>query len=738
MKFSFPSLTTLTILTTLTLLFAFPKPAQAETYQPIPSFTKDQDISLTFDFSKETNPQNILERFLGLFQKKVAPKVGSVRLFDASGRERTIDLKTSGKDPDQIDVSLPPLKNLKPGVYKLKAEYTKNGKTITKEQDFAWGVLALNTNKSVFTPGESAYLQMGALDKDGHTFCNAPLELQITTPSGKIDRFSTGEGTIKKSQSCGADNVTDHPDYFLYYKAAEPGKYTLKLHNTDVAIDASINDTFEVAPKVAYVVERVGATRINPFKAEYKMRLKITANEDFEGQIVEQVPSDFKIENCNLIENCKLKIENSKDDKQTLVGNIKLAKDQTITLEYTYQASKISPELFLLGPLIISSSKNLEVFREKRQWHLASDGTLTQTFNATGSWEAPAGVTSVTITARGGGAAGGPGSAAQPRRGGGGGGGGAYTACTVTVTPLSSYTVTVGATVSSGNGNSSSFPGDNGTCTANAGSVGSNFSGGAGGTAQTVGGIVTTAFAGGAGGDGVNANEGGGGGGGEGARSNATGGIGTNGSGSTGGAGGTGGDGGDGGRGGDDTGTNITGGSSPGGGGGGAGGNSDTVGSGAAGQVVLSWSTSAAISGTATSGIAEAAIVDGTKTIVITLSGDTWVAAGATFDGQRQNIINGLDSAQSEANGWDAVVKATQQVAGVERTSNTVVTITLDAFASYNITSQETITVTVPASALTGAQEITAAPTFTVDPAPQVQVNLKGGIELRGGTKLGQ
>lgn len=128
----------------------------------------------------------------------------------------------------------------------------------------------------------------------------------------------------------------------------------------------------------------------------------------------------------------------------------------------------------------------------------------------------------------------------------------------------------------------------------------------------------------------------------------------------------------------------------------------------------------AALTGTATSSITEDDIVAGGKTIILTLTGDTWVASGATFNAQRQNIINGLDSAQAEAAGWDAVVKATQGVAGVVRTSDTVVTITLDAFASYNITAQETITATIPSSAITGGGGMVASPTFTVDIASSV------------------
>jgi hypothetical protein len=127
-------------------------------------------------------------------------------------------------------------------------------------------------------------------------------------------------------------------------------------------------------------------------------------------------------------------------------------------------------------------------------------------------------------------------------------------------------------------------------------------------------------------------------------------------------------------------------------------------------------SVSVALSGTVTTAT-ETDIVTGGKTIILTLTGDTWIAAGAgSFDLQRANIIAGLTSAQSEALGWNNVVKVLQSITGVVRTSNTVVTITLDAFATYNITASETITVTVPATALVGGVALVASPTFTVTP----------------------
>jgi hypothetical protein len=121
----------------------------------------------------------------------------------------------------------------------------------------------------------------------------------------------------------------------------------------------------------------------------------------------------------------------------------------------------------------------------------------------------------------------------------------------------------------------------------------------------------------------------------------------------------------------------------------------------------------AAVTGTAGDGCTESQIVAGGQTIILTLTNDTWVAAGGTFDGQRQNIIDGIDSAQSEAAGWDAQ-RSNIAVTDVARTSDTVVTITLPALAGYSITANETITATIPATALVGNTQLVASPTFTI------------------------
>lgn len=140
--------------------------------------------------------------------------------------------------------------------------------------------------------------------------------------------------------------------------------------------------------------------------------------------------------------------------------------------------------------------------------------------------------------------------------------------------------------------------------------------------------------------------------------------------------------------------------------------------------------TSATISGTITIGVTETDIVTGGKTLIITLSGDTWIDAGvSSFDLQRDEILAGIISAQSETFGWNNIVKPFQSLAGVVRTNNTVVTITWDAFATYNISNSEIISVTVPQTALKKAKTaLPASPTFTISPVAVVTTKIKDMI----------
>lgn len=152
-------------------------------------------------------------------------------------------------------------------------------------------------------------------------------------------------------------------------------------------------------------------------------------------------------------------------------------------------------------------------------------GNITNfTYTSSGTWTAPAGVTSILVQCWGGGGGGRNGNGA----GGRGGGGGAYSEKIVSVTPGNSYTVTVGNGGGANTDGGDSWFDSTGTVLAKGGQAGQAAAGGTGGQASS--GVGTTKYSGG---NGVNADAGGGGGG-AGTTAN-----GSNGSGSSGGSGGS-------------------------------------------------------------------------------------------------------------------------------------------------------------------------------------------------------
>ncbi len=129
---------------------------------------------------------------------------------------------------------------------------------------------------------------------------------------------------------------------------------------------------------------------------------------------------------------------------------------------------------------------------------------------------------------------------------------------------------------------------------------------------------------------------------------------------------------------------------------------------------------SVAITGTLAT---EAGVIAGGETILLTLTSDTWVSAGANFNAERQNIIDGLvarDDDRAPTNfitGFNIQVRPNLVVGDVVRTSDTLVTITLSAQAGYSITVAETIFSRVPDTALVDSTiELRGDVGLTIDP----------------------
>lgn len=301
-------------------------------------------------------------------------------LIDARGQEADYPLTILFEDDGFFRVRAVDLpREFKPGKYSVRFNINDSSglgaEIIDLSHDFSWGVLALNVNKSIYLPSETAYLQMGVLNDLGHTLCDAKLSLVITAPDGGIATLTTDNGLISKNAECGPDNVISAPDYAAYYGAAGAGAYQISLTAETANGIKTITDQFEIRDYVPFDIERTGPTRIYP-KADYEMKIRIKANEDYSGDIQEIVPESFKIMNTELrimnnaeiksvIHDSSLSIQNG--EQQIKFTSIVLKAGDEIDISYTFDAPDISPEFFLLGPASIGT------FAEIRKWQIASD-----------------------------------------------------------------------------------------------------------------------------------------------------------------------------------------------------------------------------------------------------------------------------------------------------------------------------------------------------------------------------
>lgn len=190
------------------------------------------------------------------------------------------------------EVSLQASNQLKPGKYTISITDSQ-GKTV--QQNFSWGVLALNTDKSLYHPGETAKIAIGVLNDKGEMVCDADVTLTIINQStGSSDLLSTGNGKIKVNDNCSLYKFTLQPDFESSFQFQNSGLYSFQLNAKTPNGTHAIEEYITVKEQIPFDVRRTSATRIYP-PLKYPMQFEITANQDFEGTITETVPAGFTI-----------------------------------------------------------------------------------------------------------------------------------------------------------------------------------------------------------------------------------------------------------------------------------------------------------------------------------------------------------------------------------------------------------------------------------------------------------
>ncbi|HSX09209.1 MAG TPA: hypothetical protein VLF93_03590 [Candidatus Saccharimonadales bacterium] len=278
------------------------------------------------------------------------------------------------KEKRELLVKPQDIPNFKPGLYKLSLQLRTLEGTVNINQDFTWGVIAVNTNKSIYQPGETAKIGLGVLDNKGNTLCETglfdkvdDLSMVVTDPQGHDTQLSIKDNTIKDSGKCGPNTVTNEADFQSNYTTTTPGIYQMKVTATVYGKTRQIEDYFKVDQQVQFDVERTSfPTRIYP-EAPYPVTLTVTSKQGYQGEISDIVPSFFGI----------IHVDGGTTEKDgnftKIVWNAHLSPGQPQTFSYFIKFPMISPEFYLIGPLQIGS------FQEARQWQVASDAINSST-----------------------------------------------------------------------------------------------------------------------------------------------------------------------------------------------------------------------------------------------------------------------------------------------------------------------------------------------------------------------
>jgi murein DD-endopeptidase MepM/ murein hydrolase activator NlpD len=215
----------------------------------------------------------------------------TINMFNADGVEVPINLeKVSDSDP--VVMKIVPHNQFRAGKYRLKIV---DGEGNVTTQDFTWGVLAINPNKSIYMPQEISKMAIAVLDEVGLMVCDAKVTLHMTSSeANRDDILSTENGKIKVNPECQIKDYTEKPDYETEYPLGGIGTYEMQLTAETKNGTYSITDTFEVRTDMSFDVERNTATRIFP-PVEYPATFTITAHEDFEGSVTDIVPGNFAV-----------------------------------------------------------------------------------------------------------------------------------------------------------------------------------------------------------------------------------------------------------------------------------------------------------------------------------------------------------------------------------------------------------------------------------------------------------
>ena len=327
-------------------------------------------------FEKETTKT---QEELDLLEEKLVkkPKQKDSWIEESDDEEFNVIISNNSGNNIDFDVEIEELRNGKfsiqvenkrsfvPGKYSMKIELTKNKESFVQELDFTWGLVSLNSKKSIYKKGETAEFVIVVLDGGGHPVCNADISMKINDPVQGITNLSTKNNGIIPNAECGL--------YDAFFETKNEGTHNISINAKSQNVEADFETNFLVQNVFDYDIIRTAQSKIDPTITDpitnqinnFYVKIDVESfNNSNAVEIQEFVPKEFLVLNNNGA------IITETDDAKILTWNKNLIDGKTF-VEYNYSVPLIWPYLYELGELEINENGNS--FIEARPWFIAVD-----------------------------------------------------------------------------------------------------------------------------------------------------------------------------------------------------------------------------------------------------------------------------------------------------------------------------------------------------------------------------
>lgn len=273
-------------------------------------------------------------------------------------------LKRSSKGKYSLSVNK---RSFRAGLYKIVVEVNDNG-SITRQEDwFKWGLIAVNTYRSTYGPGDKAQFEIAVLDNLSYGACgpNLNITMTVTEPGGSIFTYGNSSGQIIETPHCGV--------FTAEHTTTAEGTYLVSARAVDASngIDNTIDTNFLVAGSYDFDIVRNALTKIDPARTN-SVQINVTPKISL-GQrgyaIVERVPKEFSIAGDG--KNPAPQVQAAGDEK-VLSWQVENP-SESISVGYFYDVPQVMPWLYYIGPAEIQYNDANSEYFEARPWQIAVD-----------------------------------------------------------------------------------------------------------------------------------------------------------------------------------------------------------------------------------------------------------------------------------------------------------------------------------------------------------------------------